>query len=650
MLRRLICRGFDTRRIYLVFACLILAIAPGAGALSVHAAEPLRAQTPTEVSRAGTLIGRTNAAQTMTLAVPLKPHNQTALDDFLAHLYDPTSPTYHHYLTPQHYTQRFFDPADRAQVDDYLQKQGFTVSDPGVGAVIDATGSAAQAERAFNVTIADYRDASGVVYFANDVTPAVPQSIAARIDGILGLDSAEAGKHAGFLAPPEPPRASVTPNSGTGCSAATTFAASHATYLPNQYATAYNLDALHTAGFHGENQTIALFEASDYHDTDPAAFQSCFNTAVPLTRVLVDGGPTGSNQYSDIGEVDGDIETLVGQATHLANVLVYETPNTDQGYIDAYAKIANDNLASAVSTSWYQCEPYLSTARKNAENTAFQQMAIQGQSIFAAAGDYGSTSCLQFTPTTHKHDLSLDDPSSQPYVTGVGGTTLTINSTTNAYVSERVWNNYPNTPGTPVAGGGGLSILWSQPAYQTGPGTTGPYDNGMRQVPDVTADGDYQWTFYIGGSWVKGVGTSVAAPLWAAGIVLVNQYDISHGGTRIGFANPALYALLNNKALWATAFHDITVGDNCVDPSSTCGTPNNPSGKYPATPYYDLASGIGSPNFGNLALVLLPPNALPTPRPTVAPIAGARPLPAARPPGVPIVPSPHPLPSLRPQQ
>jgi len=493
------------------------------------------------------------------------------------------------------------------------------------------------------VTIADYRDVSGHTYFANDITPALPQSVAARIYGILGVDSAEAGKHAGFTAPPQPAREAVGPNSGTGCSAATTVAAMNGTYLPNQYSTAYNLDALHTAGFHGENQTVALFEASDYHDADPAAFQSCFGISVPLTRVLVDGGPTV--QYSDVGEVDGDIETIVGQDTHLVNVLVYETPSTDQGYIDAYAKIANDNLASVVSTSWYKCEPYQTATRRNAENTAFQQMATQGQSIFAAAGDYGSTSCLQFSGTTHKHDLSLDDPASQPYVTGVGGTTLTINGATNAYVSERVWNNYPSTFG---AGGGGLSIYWPQPAYQTGPGTAGPYRNGMRQVPDVTANGDCQWTFYISGSWVRGCGTSVAAPLWAAGIVLVNQYDISRGGTRVGFANPALYALLNNKALWAAAFHDVTAGDNCFDPLSICGTPNNPSGKYPATPQYDLTSGIGSPNFGSLAEVLLPPNVLPSSRRTIPPSGMPKPNPAPRPTVAPVG-IPRPLPSPRPQ-
>ncbi len=167
----------------------------------------------------------------------------------------------------------------------------------------------------------------------------------------------------------------------------------------------------------------------------------------------------------------------------------------------------------------------------------------------------------------------------------------------------------------------------------------------MRQVPDVTADGDYQWTFYISGAWVKGVGTSVATPLWAAGIVLVNQYDISHGGARVGFANPALYRVLNNNRLWAIAFHDVTAGDNCFDPSSTCGTPNNPSSKYPATPQYDLASGIGSPNFGNLAQVLLPPSPLPIPQPTVTPTGTPRPLPRPRPTVTPVgVPLPVPPP------
>lgn len=629
MLRHLSYRGNRARCWFCVaLVTLLVVTAPGGFVFSAHAAEPTIPQTRTDVSRAGTLIGRTNAAQMLDLAVPLKPQNQPALDGFLADLYNPASPTYGQYLTPKQYTQRFFDPTARKTVVQYLQSQGFTVNDPGIGAMVDATGSVAQVEHAFTVTISDYRDATGHVYYANDVTPALPLSIASLTDGIIGLDSTEAAKHAGMPAPPQPTRSVVTPQSGTGCSAATTVANARGSYLPNQFSTAYNFDALHALGFHGEGQTVAVFELTDYPDADPAAYQMCFGIApaVPLTRVLVDGAVLGN--YAAPGEADGDIETLVGLDPNLAGVLVYEAPNTGTAATDLYQRIANDNFASVVSTSWYQCEPYLTSTRQNAENTIFQQMAAQGQSIFAAAGDYGSTSCLQFTSTTHKHDLSLDDPSSQPYVTGVGGTNMTINGATNAYTSEHIWNNYPASFG---AGGGGLSILWPKPTYQVGPGTAGTYANGMRQVPDVTATGDCQWTFSISGAWAVYCGTSFATPLWAAGTALLNQYLASHGRTPIGFANPALYSVLKSAA-YGIAFHDVTTGDNCFDAASTCGNPNPPTGKFPATANYDLASGIGSPNFGNLAAALIP-TTLPPAKPVGGSSGSPNPLPSSRTPG-----------------
>jgi len=121
MLGRFVCSGLQAQhQVRMASVCLLL-LTPGGIAFSVRAAEPPTVQTQTEVSRAGTLIGRTNAAQTMTLAVPLKPHNQAALDDFLAQLYDPAAPAYHQYLTSQQFTQRFFDIADRAQMDNYLR-------------------------------------------------------------------------------------------------------------------------------------------------------------------------------------------------------------------------------------------------------------------------------------------------------------------------------------------------------------------------------------------------------------------------------------------------------------------------------------------------------------------------------------------------
>jgi subtilase family serine protease len=139
----------------------------------------------------------------------------------------------------------------------------------------------------------------------------------------------------------------------------------------------------------------------------------------------------------------------------------------------------------------------------------------------------------------------------------------------------------------------------------------------MRQVPDITAAGDAQYTFYVAGSWGRWAGTSFGTPLWAAGITLINQYLAAHGETRLGFLNPTLYTILRTPEQYAAAFHDITTGDNCFDASSTCGTPDAAGSLYPATAGYDLASGIGSPHFGNLAAALL---SIPL-APTIASIA-----------------------------
>lgn len=237
-------------------AIVFLLVTPNAFAVSVRGAEPLITQTPIPPPHSSTRIGRTNAAQQVSIAVPLKPLKPSALDSFLTDVSDPASPTYRHYLTPQQFTQRFFDVASRMQVVAYLESQGFTVRDPGIGSVINATGSAAQAERTFNVILSDYRNAGGQIYMASDLTPALPVSVANLVFGVLGLNTL-----------PEPAARSAPATSSTApgaietqstpCTAAATFATNHATYLPGQMATAYDFTGLYASGVHGENQTVA---------------------------------------------------------------------------------------------------------------------------------------------------------------------------------------------------------------------------------------------------------------------------------------------------------------------------------------------------------------------------------------------------------
>jgi hypothetical protein len=229
------------------------------------------------------------------------------------------------------------------------------------------------------------------------------------------------------------------------------------------------------------------------------------------------------------------------------------------------------------------------------ENTIFQQMAAQGQSLYIAAGDDGSEGCLRANGSTA---LAVSDSATAPYATSVGGTKLLVNGS-NVYSSEAVWNEFSISEG---AGGGGISQFWSKPNYQSGAGTKNSYSNGKRQVPDVSADADPQtgYVVYTLGTWTAVGGTSAATPLWAAATALTNQYLLGQvpAAPVLGFANPYVYRILRSGN-YSSVFHDVTTGDNCYNAS--CGTPNSGSATYPATPAYDQASGVGTFNAYNFA-------------------------------------------------
>src|SRR5205085_5727428 len=225
------------------------------------------------------------------------------------------------------------------------------------------------------------------------------------------------------------------------------------------------------------------------------------------------------------------------------SLIVYQGPNAGQttpgsGPYDLFNAIVSDDRAQVVSVSWGQCEQLQGTSEAEAESTLFEEAAIQGQSIVAATGDEGSEDCNQ-TAGVPDPQLAVDDPGSQPFVTGVGGTTL---SSLGPPPSESVWNNGGN-PTTLLAtqggaGGGGVSQIWKMPGYQSGtPGalhviqgsssssSCGAVSGYCRQVPDIAADADPNtgYLVYWNGSgsvigapsgWQAVGGTSAASPLW----------------------------------------------------------------------------------------------------------------------------------------
>jgi kumamolisin len=547
---------------------------------SIPAVSPLVARS--------TPLGDTNASQRLSLSINLSLRNMTLLQQYVRGVYTPGSYLYHRYLRPSEFESLYGPTAqDVQQVVAYLRGEGFTVTHAVAGQqVIDFTGMVAQAEQAFSVHIAQYRSQTGRVFYANSTAPRVPLALRPLIANINGLNNAVVYTH-----PPLPSHTLSGARSPLTASCLGPGSNALQYLLASQFATAYNYTGAYNSGLHGEGQSIALFELDSYTPSDIAGFQACYDAGSPtrINKVYIDGGagPQGSGAL----EVELDMDVVLGMLHNLANLFVYEAPNNSTGYNDEWSQIISDDVP-VVSTSWGLCEPNMQGTDVTAENNFFLQAVAQGQSLLAAAGDNGAYDCNDGT-------LQVDDPASNPYMTGAGGTHLNV-AGNGSYAGESVWAGTPNSNN---GGGGGVSSLWAMPSYQSGPGViNGTYSSHVpcnvpvgqycREVPDVSlnADPDTGYVVYCtvavafcssGAPWQGVGGTSAAAPMWATIATLANEYAVAHGGTNLGFLNPTLYALLSSATLYSRAFHDVTSGNNLY---------------YPALANYDMASGIGTAN------------------------------------------------------
>ena len=592
----------------IVFLCLVAILLFGTSLFTTrfvgHSANAQGADAPTAVGNLAPLIkvskslGGDSAHRVLQMSVGLALRNQSQLSALLSDLYNPASPRYHQYLTVNQFAQQFGPTVAQQQaVENYLTQHGFTVTQTFPSRVqVDFSGSESLAEKVFGVTINTYRAPDGRVFFANATLPILPASLAAYVTYVGGLDNASQYSH-----PPMP--AKHTKNTNTPAKKASSCpTGSSSEIIPSQFSKAYNYDGLHSAGLQGQGQTVGVFELDGYSASDVKTYTQCFGGgSVPISNVVLDGfnGKPGAGAI----EVELDMETILSQAPKLSKLLVYEAPNTTQGYNDEFARIVSDRTP-VTSVSWGQCEANAGQAEAQQENKYFSEAAAQGQSILVAAGDSGSESCFSLQGGGFNFALNADDPAAQPYVTGVGGTNLTLKSD-NSYGSEHVWNG--GILGG--AGGGGLSQFWKQPSWQTGPGVKNSYSNGMRETPDVSLDADPTTGYPVyctvgsncsglgGSGWITVGGTSAAAPMWAAAIVLTNQEAVAHGKSVIGFLNPSIYSIASGSR-YGSDFHDITAPGN-NDELGING------GAYPVTSNYDMATGWGSFNAANLATDLV---------------------------------------------
>ena len=562
-------------RLGLAFLGLTAVTALSASAAPAVGFQKLSGHIPAAVASARS-VAALGSAEPMSLALTLPLHHQAELSNLLHGLSDPSDPRYGQFLTPEQFTARYSPtPAEYDRVIAYVQSMGLRVTATHTNrTLLDVSAPAGQVEKAFGLHLRVYQSQTdGRYFYAPDAEPQVPSALASLITGVVGLSSASLRlPHFRLQSPPaispalDPyENASAAPNqNGIGPSGG---------LAPAGIKAAYNLAA---ATQTGSGQTLGVFELDGYTASDIAAYENQFGLpAVPLQNILVDGVTGVPSATGGAAEVTLDIELQAALAPNAAKILVYEGPNTDAGVVDTYSRIAADNSAKEISTSWGEAENYVPTSVFSSENASFQQMAAQGQSVFAASGDSGAKD--------NGSSLSVDDPSSQPYMVGVGGTSLTTNGAGGPYQSESTWNNNVG------AGGGGVSTVWAIPSYQSSlagsPASEG--STTYRNVPDVSLDADPYtgYSIYYNGGWTVYGGTSCAAPLWASFTALVNQSRLAAGSSLLGFADTPLYALASSRA-YANDFHDIADGSS--------------NRYFPAVTGYDDATGLGTFNGANL--------------------------------------------------
>jgi subtilase family serine protease len=528
--------------------------------------------------------------------VELRPRNPEALERFATDVSTPGDAGYGHFLARGQFASRFGPTSSALRtVRRWLTGTGASIALSSNHLTVQVRGPASSVERAFQTGIERYRLPGGRIAYANAAAPRIPAGVRPYVEGVVGLNDIALATTAGSAVGAPLVQGSRGATDGPdACTTAVAAAKSKHVYTVAQLASAYDFTGLYDEGDEGSGVTIALFELGPNLPSDLTAFQACFGTHAAVSYVEVDGGAgTGAGD----GEAALDIETAIGLAPE-AKFEVYQAPHTTTGIVDNFTAMIDDDTAKVISSSWGQCEAKSGATLLDAESTLFQQAATQGQSVFAASGDYGSSDCGTSA-------LAVDDPASQPFVTGVGGTTL---SAVGPPPTETTWNDSSIRTG---AGGGGVSSLHDMPSYQvdapaslhvvnadsSGTPCHAAAGSYCREVPDVSADADRStgYLIYLNGSWSPNGGTSASAPLWAGLMALVDASSTCAGRT-IGFANPALYEAAATS--YAADFHDITAGDNNYT------VYGNSSGLYPATVGYDMATGLGTPIGASLATTL----------------------------------------------
>lgn len=551
----------------------------------------------------------------MLLVLKRSPEQESALRTLLDDQQDKASPSYHKWLTPEDFGKQF-GPSDQdiQQVTTWLRAHGFQIAQVSKGrTVIEFSGTAAQVQEALHTSIHKYA-VNGEQHWANASDPQIPTALTPVVAGVLTLHN--------FLKEPQIHIAEQKIAAKYVLGEKPQFTASNGLHAlsPADYYTIYNISPQMT-GFPAQ---IAIVGRSNINGQDILYFRDIMNVQGFSPNVLINGSDPG-----DLGgaeEAEATLDTAWSDAVSpnsIVNLVVSASTNSTDGVDLSEVYIIDNNLADVMSESFGDCEADETSADASAIASLAQQAAAQGITYLVSSGDSGAAGCDDpNTENVARRPPSVNILASTPYTIAVGGTMFNENGqdstywgatnseflgSAQSYIPEKVWNE-PSI----WASGGGASVFFQKPTWQAG------FGDSARDVPDVslTAASHDPYLLCLDGSCIPDSqrlihfaavgGTSASTPAFAGIMAQVGQKT----GSRQGQANYVLYRLASTETfsqcngskpggiqVSTCVFNDITLGNNSVPGDADFGTS---SAKYQSSMGYDLATGLGSVNVGNL--------------------------------------------------
>jgi len=539
-------------------------------------------------AHADTDLGPSAATQNVTASLVLKVRDPDGLEQFVAGTADPDSWLYRQFVSTKGFVARFA-PSDHdiRRITDFLAANGITVTDVYADhLLIKATGPVSAFDAVFATDMHDFTDGKHRFHRPRH-QPNVPTLFRDLLYVVEGLDESASFKSHRISANSALPFSHLLP--------ALPAPGVIATGVPGDFtvgdlANMYDINPLYAHDIDGRGRTLGVVTLAGFDPNDAYTYWSLIGLDTKrnrITQVHVDGGGVIS---SDAGSSETclDVEQSGGVAPQ-ADIVVYDAPNTQGGFIDLFYRAASDNLADTISVSWGSSEILRFAAVTGTDSTgellafhqAFLESAAQGQSLFSSAGDDGA---FDLNGPGLSDFLTVDAPSSDPAIVSAGGTTVPASldfggPTPLVVAQEQVWGwdylvtYFQDTFGIdvsdlafPVGTGGGVSVFWPVPDYQRhtkgirrsepnqsvvfDPGDgSGPQDLldlpahfAGRNLPDVSLDADPETGYLVysttDGGLLGGVGgTSFVAPQLNGITTLMNQV----AGGRLGLVNPMLY-------------------------------------------------------------------------------------------------------------